>query len=73
MNPINILAISEFELIDLMNFIVTFEHIENNYVNLGDVELDDSSDNIRESTSNIDIIKNNVSNKLSILELSDTN
>lgn len=73
MNPINMSATSESELIELMNSIVTFEHIENSYVNPGDVELDDSSDNTRESASNKDIIENNVSDKLSIPELSDTN
>ncbi|CAG8558459.1 3356_t:CDS:1, partial [Gigaspora margarita] len=73
MNPINMSAILEFELIELMNFIVTFIHIENSYENPGDVELDDFLDNTRESASDIDIIKNNVSNILSIPELSDTN
>ncbi|CAG8793496.1 24492_t:CDS:2 [Gigaspora margarita] len=66
-------ATLESELIELINSIVTFEHIENSYVNSGDVELDDSLDNTRESASDIDIIENNISNKLSIPELSDTN
>ncbi|CAG8605134.1 13109_t:CDS:2 [Gigaspora margarita] len=41
-------ATSESELIELINSIVTFEHIENSYVNSRKVELDDSSDNTRE-------------------------
>ena len=72
MNPINMSATSESELIELMNSIVTFDHIENSYVNLEDVELDDSSDNTRESASNMDIIEKNAV-KPSMPELSDTN
>ncbi|CAG8853696.1 2040_t:CDS:2, partial [Gigaspora margarita] len=64
---------SKSELIELINFIVIFEHIENSYINPKDIKLDDSLDNTRKSASNIDIIKNNVVNKLSMLELSDTN
>ncbi|CAG8647524.1 6735_t:CDS:1, partial [Dentiscutata heterogama] len=65
-------ATSESELIELMNSIVTFDYIENSYMNLEDFELDDSSDNTRESTSNMDIIEKNVV-KPSMPELSDTN
>ncbi|CAG8590222.1 12895_t:CDS:2 [Cetraspora pellucida] len=65
-------ATSETELIELMNSIVIFDHIENSYMNLEDVELDDSSDNTRESASNMDIIEKNAV-KPSMPELSDTN
>ncbi|CAG8794312.1 8407_t:CDS:2 [Cetraspora pellucida] len=69
-------ATSEPELIELMNSIMVFdncEHIEDSYINLKSVEIDDSSDNESESTSNMNMVDNNVINKLHIPETPDTN
>ena len=75
-NPINMSATSESKLIELMNSILAFEdceHTENSYINPKDVEIDNSSGNESENTSNMDIADNNVVNNLNIQETPDTN
>ncbi|CAG8673450.1 277_t:CDS:1, partial [Racocetra fulgida] len=60
-------ATLESELIKLMNSIIAFENckqIEDSYMNSKDVKIDDFSDNKSESTSSIDMVNDNVINKL---------
>ncbi|CAG8522097.1 17026_t:CDS:1, partial [Cetraspora pellucida] len=69
-------ATSEPELIKLMNSIVIFDnckHIEDSYINLKSVKINNSSDNKSKSTSNMNMFNNNVINKLYTSETSNTN
>ncbi|CAG8447014.1 11636_t:CDS:2 [Cetraspora pellucida] len=69
-------ATSEPELIELINSIMVFdncEHIEDSYINLKSVEINDFSDNESESTSNMNIVDDNVINKLHMPKTPDTN
>ncbi|CAG8482532.1 24364_t:CDS:2 [Racocetra persica] len=59
-----------------MNSIIAFENceqIKDSYINPKDIEINDFSDNESENTSSIDMVDNNVVNKLHKPETPNTN